>query len=295
MVLGITGNTGKDPIWLPIKRLLDLLGGRGERCMLAPPVAEGLLERGFVSADMVAENSSARYFEESDVVLSFGGDGTLLNTVYEIGNSVVPILGVNMGRLGFLAIVDDSMLEEVVDSLIARSFGIDERSMLHVASTGPSGSSEHWALNEVVIARSGVAGLLTVDVQVDDVFLNSYWADGLIIATPTGSTAYSLSAGGPIISPGSSCLTITPLAPHSLTERPIIVPMRTALRVRVRAPKSPYVYAVDGRSTLVYDDETELTITASERVVRLVALPGHHYFETLRSKLMWGSRMKGGE
>lgn len=295
MVLGITGNTGKDPIWRPIKRLLDLWAGRNERFVLAPPVAEGLVERGIASADFAAGHSSGRYFDESDVVLSFGGDGTLLKTVYEVGNTPVPILGVNMGRLGFLAIVDDSMLEDVVEALVTRSYSIDERAMLHVASSGPSGSGEHWALNELVIARSGVAGLLSVDVEVDEVFLNSYWADGLIIATPTGSTAYSLSAGGPIISPGSSCLTITPLAPHSLTERPIIVPMRSALRVRVRAPKSPYVYAVDGRSTLVYDDETELTVTASDRVVRLVALPGHQYFETLRSKLMWGSRMKGGE
>lgn len=295
MVLGITGNPGKDEIWSPIRRLLDLCSERGERVALSPQVADGLLERRLIDADFASDNSSTRYFVQSDVVLSFGGDGTLLNTVHEVGETRVPILGVNMGRLGFLAIVDDSALVEVVDTLTAGSYRIDERAMLAVTANGPSGSSKHQALNELVIARSGVAGLLTIDVHVDEVFLNSYWADGLIVATPTGSTAYSLSAGGPIISPGSSCLSITPLAPHSLAERPIVVPSSASISLRVRSPRSPYVYAVDGRSTFVEDDETELTLAASDRVVRLVALPGHHYFDTLRSKLMWGSRVKGGE
>lgn len=290
MVFGITGNTQKEHIWPPLRHAVRLLKARDTQFVLAPEIAAGLTDAGASLPSEVA-GGDAQYFDTADVVLSFGGDGTLLNTVHEIGDAGVPILGVNLGRLGFLAVVDDAGIEEAIDAVLSGDYDIDDRRMLHVRATGSDIDSEQWALNEVVLTRGEIAGLVTFEVYVNDAFLNSYWADGLIIATPTGSTAYSLSAGGPIITPGSQALTITPLAPHSLTERPIVIPLSSRLEIRVRDTAS-YVFATDGRSTVVSDNDTRLLISAADRTVKLVSLPEQHYFETLRSKLMWGSRRK---
>ena len=147
-----------------------------------------------------------------------------------------------------------------------------------------------WAVNEVVVQRSGIAGLILIDVSVDGTELNTYWADGLIVATPTGSTAYSLSAGGPIVEPRCSTLLLTPIAAHSLTIRPIVLPDTAVLSVRVRIPELPHVVSCDGHSMVFDRGETELTLQRAAHAVHLVKTPGSDYYETLRNKLMWGVR-----
>ena len=300
MVFGITGNAEKEQIWEPVRRLIKHFVSNDVDFVVAHGLAPGLLnhiggQSGVARSVPGAEldgRFTADYASACDVVLSFGGDGTLLNTVYEIGDHETPVLGINLGRLGFLALVDESKLEEAVDAVVAGRSGIEERRMLRVTASGGEDELDSWGLNEVVITRTGVAGLLTLDVHVNGEFLNSYWADGLILSTPTGSTAYNLSAGGPIISPGSEGLAITPLAPHSLTERPIVVPLSAKIRVSARGVQAPYVVAVDGRSSFIRNEDTVIDVGRAARKVRLVTLPGQDYFETLRSKLSWGSPRK---
>jgi NAD+ kinase len=221
-------------------------------------------------------------------------------------------VGVNIGRLGFLADIDTGGVERAVEKLEAGAFQVEKRMVLradtHLVNdtgdeTGDEASDEisnkapilsaQWALNEFVVDRTGETGLLEIDVRVGGVALNTYWADGLIFATPTGSTAYSLSAGGPILAPGVEAVILTPIAPHTLTVRPIVLPGDAVIEVRVRPAGQPYVFAADGRNNVIDNtsegDDVVLSIEKAPHTVNLAKLDGQHYFKTLRSKLMWGA------
>lgn len=294
MVYGITGNPTKQAMWAPVARLVAWMRDRGSAFCLDAPVAQGLADRDLVTADVCAACSTDHLAVESDVVLSFGGDGTLLRTAHDLGDRGTPILGVNVGRLGFLAAIEVSGLEEALEQLEAGAYTIEPRMVLEIRSESEDAVldarlASRWALNEFVIDRSGSTGLISVDVLVDGRPLNTYRADGLILATPTGSTAYSLSAGGPIIAPGTDAMILTPIAPHTLTVRPMVLPGSAVLEARVE-PRRRYVLATDGRSTVFDVDATAVfTIRRAGHTVNLVRLPQRDFFETLRTKLMWGA------
>ena len=288
MIYGITGNVKKEEIWQPIAEFTHWLRASTIPFVLDKPVAEGLAHRNLITSDIADFHSRPNLPHESEVILSFGGDGTLLTTAHNVGARETPILGVNMGRLGFLADTEVQQLKDTILQLEKGKYRIESRMVLEARFEGEEGADTQWALNDFVIERSLTPQLISIDVTVDSSQLTTYWADGLIIATPTGSTAYSLSVGGPILVPDCGVMVLTPLAPHTLTVRPIVLPDSVVISIRV--PENPFVLASDGRSTTFDDDGRILTIRRAQHSVKLIKLPAQDYYQTLRSKLRWGGK-----
>ena len=219
LIYGITGNTAKDELWPLVQRLKNWMDKKSIDYRLHASIVDGLVKRSMITP----ENAENVYVNEltqtSNVILSIGGDGTLLHTAFEVGASGIPILGINIGRLGFLADVEASKIQNAMRLMEEGRYTIEERMVLDL-----SGPHAGLALNDIVITRKPAGGLAAIDIQVDNTRLNRYWGDGVIIATPTGSTAYSLAVGGPIVMPGSNVVIVSPVAPHSLTVRPIVLP-----------------------------------------------------------------------
>ena len=300
MTYGILGNPGKDALWAPLAEATAWLGARGLAYRLDRPLADGLAARG------LAHDASAGTDDPvagADVLLSFGGDGTLLRTAHragthdagthDAGTPAPPILGVNVGRLGFLTRADVGEVTDVLARLDAGDFRVEARMTLDVTVDGASAPGvPAWALNDVVVDKSGTTSMIQIEATVDGVYLNTYWADGLVVATPTGSTAYALSVGGPIVVPSGAAtdvVVVAPIAPHTLTARPIVLPAACTLDLRVSTRGDAYAFAVDGISALLPGrPEATIRIGRSERTVRLVTLPGRDVFSTLRDKLSWG-------
>ena len=293
MRYGIAGNTSKDKLWRPVAALAQWLLDEGIEFCMSEDVAAGLVARGLLRDTVCSARTEKDLAAASDVVLSFGGDGTLLRTAHEVGTRATPILGVNIGRLGFLAEVEEAHLRRTIQRLEAGDYRIEGRMVLRGRTSDDAALSADWALNEFVIERAGASKMVAIDVTVDGIYLNRYWADGLIFATPTGSTAYSLSAGGPIMTPGCGAVILTPIAPHTLTVRPIVLPDTAVIKARVHSEGQPYVISADGFSTLIRTDGIELSIRRAGHDVNLVKLPEQDYFQTIRSKLMWGARSGG--
>lgn len=296
MTYGITGNPHKEQMWEPVAELVSWLMRQTLPFCLHQDVADGLARRKLVGEAVCTQNATGDLAAASDMVLSYGGDGTLLRTAHMLGAGGPPIVGVNIGRLGFLADLDTGGVERAIEKLEAGAYHVEERMVLQAEARLAASRDEvapdlstHWALNEFVIDRSGTTGLLEIDVTVGGVPLNTYWADGLILATPTGSTAYSLSAGGPIIAPGTEAVVLTPIAPHTLTVRPIVLPGDARLEVRVQPEGQPYVFAADGHNNPIDASGVVLSVQKARHTVNLAKLDGQHYFKTLRSKLMWGA------
>jgi len=290
MTYGITGNPTKDTLWPPVAEAVSWFRARDLDFWIHEPIAAGLLERSLIPPAVGRKHSVADIVQAGDLVLSFGGDGTLLRTAHLTGPNDTPLLGVNIGRLGFLADIEVEQLHEALEQIAAGEYTVEERMVLEARAETSALFDTEWALNEFVVDRSGAAGLIRIEVEVDGTPLNTYWADGLIVGTPTGSTAYSLSTGGPIIAPGVEAVILTPIAPHTLTVRPIVLPADSTITCRVLDADQPYVFAADGRSAMFEEHDLEFTIERAPHTVNLVKLPEQHFFQTLRSKLMWGVR-----
>ncbi len=289
MIYGITGNPHKDDLWQPVAELIEWMDSEGLEYCIVKALADGLADRHLLlPADL--STSISDDLADADIVLSFGGDGTFLKTAHLIADRETPILGINIGRLGFLADVEVEHLQASVRSIEEGNYSVESRLALDIEIVSNDKRHSDWVLNEVVIERSGVTGLILLDVHSNGTLLNTYWADGLIVATPTGSTAYSLAAGGPLMVPGCGAIILTPLAPHSLTVRPIVLPDTSVLTARIQTPDLPHVVATDGNSTVFEEGHTEVTIRKSDHKVRLVKMRGQDHFQTLRNKLMWGVR-----
>jgi NAD+ kinase len=222
-----------------------------------------------------------------DLVFSVGGDGTFLETVLKVKDLGIPVAGVNTGRMGFLANIPGEEIDKSVDQLCRNDYKIVERSMLEIARPSQLFDNQSGiALNEVTIQKANLS-MITIHVYVDDVFLNTYWADGLIISTATGSTAYNLSVGGPILSPGDESIIISPVAPHNLTIRPILVSGNSRLKMMMEARAEEYLVTCDFRFRRLPIKE-EIHITRSETKLKTVMLSGRDFYSTLRNRLMWG-------
>lgn len=234
-----------------------------------------------------------RTYEPGDNLRSFhlffslGGDGTLLESVTHIGNTGVPIFGINTGRLGFLATVGREEMDEAMEKILAGDYSIDERALLRLDSDRDLFSGFNFALNDFTLVKKDSSSMITVHAFVDGELLNSYWADGIIVATPTGATGYSLSCGGPLVFPKSANFVITPVSPHNLTVRPIVVPDRSEITFRVEGRSKKFIVSLDSRMETV-DESVKLTVRKADVKVNLVQLKGQHYFKTLRQKLNWG-------
>lgn len=290
MRIGITGNTGKESLWKPVEDVTRLLTASQREFVLHPDVLSGLASRGILIESAHAVSSPDAFVQTADLILSFGGDGTLLTTARLVGDREVPILGVNYGRLGFLANVEAADLERALDRIEEGDYLIEKRLVLDCTHVENGERIHRRALNDCTLQRSGDAGLMTIDVHVHDRLLNTYWADGLIVSTPTGSTAYSLALGGPIMAPGCGGILITPIAPHTLTVRPVVLPETAVIGIRVSGKRRRYVLTADGDADLFEDEAPAVTIRKAEKDVLLVRFPDQDYFSTLRNKLMWGAR-----
>lgn len=227
------------------------------------------------------------FVKRADMMISFGGDGTMLETLKFIRNSMVPVLGVNTGRLGFLANVAKDELESAADKMLHEKYVLDKRSIIELEADDKMFEGLNYAVNELTVHKKDSAAMITIDAYVDGEFLNSYWADGLIVSTATGSTAYSLSCGGPIIIPGSGNFCITPIAPHNLNVRPIVLGNNHRIELRVKGRYPEYMVSLDSRSAVIHNS-TVLILKRADFTFNLVALEGHSFFTTLRNKLLWG-------
>jgi len=225
---------------------------------------------------------------DADFAISMGGDGTFLKTASRIGNKNIPILGINIGRLGFLADVNPCDIEKCFDALYAGNYSVEDRAVIKVENDGGPFEGYPYALNDVAILKRDDASMISIRVTIGGEYLTTYMADGLVISTPTGSTAYSLSIGGPIIVPQSGILSLTPVAPHSLNMRPIVISDDREITMSVESRSHNFLVAIDGRSETCKEDST-LKITKAPYTIKIVKHPGQVFFQTLRQKLMWGA------
>ncbi|GAB1454594.1 NAD kinase [Draconibacterium sp.] len=224
---------------------------------------------------------------QCDFIFSVGGDGTFLQSVLNIRNFDIPVVGVNSGRLGFLADISEDQVHNALTNIFNHEYTVIERSMLQVNFEGSENMDFNFALNEMTVLKTDTSSMINISAYLDKELLNNYWADGLIIATPTGSTAYSLSVGGPIITPDSENFVITPLAPHNLTIRPLVVPDNYEIRLKVEGRGTQFLASLDSRSVAV-DQSTEIKIRKANFKLKTLQLPDQTFFTTLRNKLMWG-------
>jgi NAD+ kinase len=224
-----------------------------------------------------------------DMLISIGGDGTILRAAALVRNSGVPILGINAGRLGFLATVQKENIDEFMQFIIDKKYTISKRTLLSLSCTPTNESIEeiNFAMNEVSVSRKDTTSMITIETYLNNEFLNSYWADGLIIATPTGSTGYSMSCGGPILTPDVRSFVITPIAPHNLNARPLVVPDETEIRLKVSGREENYLVSLDSRITSVRN-EAILVIKKTPFQINMVEIPKETFLKTLRTKLFWG-------
>jgi probable inorganic polyphosphate/ATP-NAD kinase len=223
-----------------------------------------------------------------DLVISMGGDGTFLKAACMVGEREIPILGINKGRLGFLADVLPSEIEDVLEHVLRRDYMIENHTVIKLEADGECVDCCPFALNDIAVLKRDTASMISIKAYINGEFLVNYQADGLIIATPTGSTAYSLSNGGPIIVPQSGSLCITPVAPHSLNIRPIVINDTSVIELEVCSRSHNFLVAIDGRS-MKLTEGTRLTIRKADYMVKLVKLKNQRYFSTLHRKLMWGA------
>ena len=230
-------------------------------------------------------DSEAKAIDEADIIIAMGGDGTMLYTARLMRNISKPILGVNSGRLGFMAYTQMENLTEALDCIKEGNFRLDRRYMLEAED---SNGDIYHALNEFLFSKKDSTSMVTVEAAYDDMFINKYWADGLIIASPTGSTAYNLSANGPIVMPNTDVMVLNPINPHTLTTRPLVLPSDKSLKITVRKQIHEVLFSYDGEIYEIQDYPFEVEIRRSNFTIDLIELPDQSYFETLRNKLMWG-------
>lgn len=224
-----------------------------------------------------------------DMAVSVGGDGTFLRTAAIVGSSGVPVLGINTGRLGFLAAINLSDVEATLQEIVLGKYLIEERALLQLRTNNGNidPGLNTTALNEVAVMKQDTSSMLTIHAFIDNHFLTSYQADGLIIATPSGSTAYSMSVGGPILVPNSPSFVLSPIAPHSLTSRPLVIGNNSKIRLTMESRSHNFLVSLDGQSQ-IFNEKTEIEIEKANFVLKVVKRVGHTFFETLRDKLMWG-------
>ena len=227
----------------------------------------------------------------ADMVISLGGDGTFLKAASRVGSKGIPILGINTGRLGFLADISPEEMRETFNEIYDHRYRIEGRSVLQLKCDNPLLTREPYALNEIAVLKRDSSSMISIRATIDGMPLATYQADGLIVATPTGSTAYSLSVGGPIIAPDSKTIALTPVAPHSLNIRPIVICDDREITLDVESRSHNFLVAIDGRSESC-SETTRLTIAKAAHTVKVVKRINHRFFDTLRNKMMWGADVR---
>ena len=287
MIVAVYGKSFGQTFDQSVKDFFDVLQREGTDIFIYKPFKQ-FLESNLNYSPRVKGlfNSHIDLQDNTDMIFSIGGDGTFLDTVSLVRDKGIPIVGINSGRLGFLATISQEKLLGSLDIILSKKFSVEERTLLKLDFPGAKKEDFHYALNEVSIEKVG-STMITIHAYINGEFLNSYWADGLIISTPTGSTAYSLSVGGPIVIPGSDDIIISPISPHNLTVRPLVIPDKDELTLKVDGRDEKYIASVDSRSVML-PNKTEVRVKRAEFKIKMLKLKGHSYYGTLRDKLMWG-------
>lgn len=249
--------------------------------------------KNYLESTLSRKIASSTYVLREDIeepisaLITIGGDGTILDTVTSIRDSGTPILGINTGRLGFLSNNSKEDIERAIECLTKGEYRLDSRSVIQLKTNEELFEGENFALNELTIHKKDSSSMVTVSAYVDGNYLNSYWADGLIVATPTGSTAYSLSCGGPIMSPSSNNFVITPIAPHNLNVRPIILNNDSVITLKIEGRENEYLATLDSRSETI-SNNTVLEISTAPFKINMIQFEWQTFFDTIRNKLLWG-------
>jgi NAD+ kinase len=285
MKIALYGQTSGPDIEQPVSDLLDELQHLG---------ADIAVEREFfevlnLHADTPTFTMNTGLDPSFDLLVSFGGDGTILRAITYIKDLGIPVVGVNTGRLGFLSTCQKENVREMVRDFASGKYHLVERSLVTASMDGlpPGGDQLNFALNEVTVSRKDTTSMITVETYLNGEYLTSYWADGLIIATPTGSTGYSLSCGGPVMMPTARSLVITPIAPHNLNARPLVISDETEIKLKVSGREPQHLLSLDSRITSL-ENETEIWVRKAGFTVRMVEFTSESFLKTIRNKLLWG-------
>jgi len=289
MIIGCTGNYRKEEYYCILEKVYNILTKLDVKFLISDDLKKNNKFQIPSSYSLVEFDALAR---QVDILFAIGGDGTILSTVRRLGQNQKPIMGIHIGGLGFLSQCAESNLEKSIHHVLNNEYGISKRMILK-AQIQPNGKKEiYWALNDVVVDHGPSARILKTEVYVSDHYLNTYEGDGLIMSTPTGSTAYSLSSGGPIIYPDIETITVTPICPHSLSARPIVLRHNENISLRFLDPFDGMALIVDGQIRIKIDNQVSVNIARADHSAKLVNLPGNGYFKMLRTKMGWSGNVR---
>ena len=286
MKIAVHGRNFRSEAFTSIQQMFDKLHELGFEVMVSEGFQPFLNEVGIQRSNEVVYSEDSE-LKEVDFLFSVGGDGTMLESITQIREKEIPILGINTGRLGFLATTSTNDISAAINSIARGHYHYDDRSLIHLESNQDIFNGLNFGLNEFTVTKRDSSSMIVVHTYIDGEYLNSYWADGLIISTPTGSTGYSLSCGGPVVLPQSSNFIITPVAPHNLTVRPMIISDSSIISLEVEGRSKNFLISLDSRSKVI-DSSVQLAISREAFRVRLIKLNENNFLNTLRNKLNWG-------
>ena len=289
MKIGIYGQFYHENSESYIQLILDALQNNKAEIVIEKNFLNILNKHQHVTTTFSEVSSFTSLDSSYDLFFSIGGDGTILKSITYVKDLGIPIVGINTGRLGFLATIQKEEITSSISQILANKFVISERSLLSIETAPPNKDLLHlnFALNEIAVNRKNTTSMIKVETMVNDKYLTSYWSDGLIVATPTGSTGYSLSCGGPIIDPSTNSMVLTPIAPHNLNARPLVIPDNSTVTLKVSGREKTYLVSMDSRIATV-DADTTLIIKKAPFSIKLVQLEDDSFIKTLRNKLLWG-------
>lgn len=288
MNIAIFGRTFSPSFQSHVVSLFDQLQKHQCQLFIYAPFHSFLLGQGIKSLDCGTFSTFTDAPDDIDVMISMGGDGTLLESIQYLKSFDIPVIGFNTGRLGFLADISKEDISQALEAVFAKNYTIEPRSLLSMNAENELFDGLNFALNEATIQKND-SSLLTIEAYVNDAYVNTYWTDGLIVSTPTGSTAYSLSVGGPIVVPGSHNFIIAPIASHNLTVRPIIVPDTVEVKLVVKPRSNNFLATVDNRTEIIDARFNTFILKKAAFELKMLRLKDHNYYHTIRSKLMWGA------
>lgn len=289
MKFAIFGNKHQTKKSLSIEKLFDAITRHGDTYAIDKAFYDFLCDE-HIAQPQPQEIITGNDFT-ADIAISFGGDGTLLRTASRVGNKAIPVLGINAGRLGFLTASSNEGIDDIIEKVHNGDYDIDKRILIEASTDGEKLKSYPCALNEIAIMKHDSSSMITLKATINGCDTITYQADGLIVATPTGSTGYSLSVGGPIIAPEAGVLTLTPIAPHSLTARPLVVSDSTTIEISVSSRSGNYLIAIDGRNESC-DESTAVTIRKAGYSQLIIRHRCHSFIQNLQEKLMWGADVR---
>lgn len=283
-IYGRKVNKQTSPYFVEVLKLLEDFGWK---VILEDELNQILINKAVISKKYETFKSYKDFNSGIDLTISMGGDGTFLKTVSYIRNSGVPIMGINTGRLGFLANISKDQIHATLSQVKDKNYEFQKRSLLRVNTEDDLFGEDNFALNELTLHKKDTSSMVTVHASLDNKYLNSYWADGLIVSTPTGSTAYNLSCGGPIITPGCQVHILTPVAAHNLNVRPMVVPDHLPISLSVEGRDRTYLVSLDGNSKSIKQGESVL-VTKAEFMINVVKFEDNNFLDTIRNKMLWG-------